>query len=217
MAIIRYPAIDPPLPIALFKSMLPGFPSGSTSKPVCAMIMGSMKGFPSPFTQRVHQPFLANIAHQQTPYKGYSLSRSVLLGMMKPDGKLVLSAPTVAYARAGGRKLVMWRNFSHMRPRKHMQAASRRTFITRRRRARRRPQQRCQCRCVRNISREWTWTRIAANRGMQGGIRFISTILWRFGVALRRRFGYLSFLKGWKRIVSQSPHEIGISCRGVHG
>ena len=52
-----------------------------------AIIMGSMTAFRSLFTQRVTQPFPANIAQKQTPSGGYSLSRGRLLGMVKPDNR----------------------------------------------------------------------------------------------------------------------------------
>lgn len=113
----------------------------------------------------------------------------------------MLSARTLTCAAAGGRKLVVGKSFSHMRPREHIQA-SRRIFITKMRGARRRPQRRRKCRCAHNLVREWTWTRVAAHRGMLGGIRFTSIILWRFGVAWRRRLGYLSCLWEWQRVVS---------------
>ncbi len=51
-----------------------------------AIIMGSMTAFRSLFTHRVSQPIPANIAHGQTSFKGFSLSRGRLLGIVKPDG-----------------------------------------------------------------------------------------------------------------------------------
>lgn len=73
-----------------------------------AIIMGSMTAFRSLFTQRVSQPFPVNIAHKQTHFKGYSLSRGRLLGMVKPDGRTgAISAHTSMYG--GGRDEVSCR------------------------------------------------------------------------------------------------------------
>lgn len=52
-----------------------------------AIIMGSMTAFRAFFTQRISQPFPANIAQKETPFKGHSLINGRLLGMVKTDGE----------------------------------------------------------------------------------------------------------------------------------
>lgn len=49
--------------------------------------MGSVKAFRSLFTQRVPQPFPADIAQRQTSSKRFDNSRGRLLRMLKPDSK----------------------------------------------------------------------------------------------------------------------------------
>lgn len=64
-----------------------------------AIIMGSMTAFRFLFTHRVSQPIPANIDHKQT-FKGFSLRRGRLPGIVKPDG--VTDAVTAHNSMCGG-------------------------------------------------------------------------------------------------------------------